>query len=216
MKRHGHLPVPAGWLGVVLLAFCSNSWAQLPTVGGPPTPAKQGPQVGEKAPDFSLPDQYGAPTRLSDLLAAPAAGQPGEAKPGRWVLLVFYRGYWCTYCNADLRSLQDHLEEFTSRGVRLVAVSVDPPLVTRRYADKQGFSLTFLSDPPAQVIRRYHLLREGSGDRQDEVARPAQFLIDSAGTIRWLNLSEDMSVRVRPQDILKVIDELLLASSPGP
>ena len=54
--------------------------------------SKQAPQVGQKAPDFTLSDQNGNPVRLSELVASPegAAAAPGK----RWVLLVFYRGYW--------------------------------------------------------------------------------------------------------------------------
>ena len=52
--------------------------------------AANAPQVGEKAPDFTLPDAQGRPVRLQSLLAAPAA----SGAPGSWVLLIFYRGYW--------------------------------------------------------------------------------------------------------------------------
>ncbi|HYU36105.1 MAG TPA: hypothetical protein VEW48_28430 [Thermoanaerobaculia bacterium] len=58
-------------------------------------PASAGaPQIGQKAPDFTLPDSQGRPVRLSGLLGAPAGGAAGSGAPGSWVLLVFYRGYW--------------------------------------------------------------------------------------------------------------------------
>lgn len=60
-------------------------------------PASKGaPQVGQKAPDFTLPDQNGAPVTLSSFQVPPPAGQPDPAagRAGQWVLLVFYRGYW--------------------------------------------------------------------------------------------------------------------------
>jgi hypothetical protein len=56
-------------------------------------PASAGaPKVGEKAPDFTLPDSQGRPVRLYGLLGAPSGGAPGS--PGSWVILIFYRGYW--------------------------------------------------------------------------------------------------------------------------
>lgn len=56
-------------------------------------PASAGaPKVGEKAPDFTLPDSEGRPVRLSSLLGSPSGGAPGV--PGAWVILIFYRGYW--------------------------------------------------------------------------------------------------------------------------
>jgi peroxiredoxin len=212
MQRRWNQLVPVSLLAI-LLVFWSKSGAQLPPAGGAPPPAEDGPQVGQKAPDFTLPDKYGVPMTLSKLLATAAAGKGDEPRRSPWVLLVFYRGYRCSFCQFDLRSLQEHLDEFTARGVRIVAISVDGSDVTRKHAKKKGLTLTFLSDSEAEVIRRYDLLRERSGLRRAEVARPAQFLIDSGGTIRWINLSEDMRVRVRPQDILKVIDELTVASS---
>ena len=76
-------------LGVLSLAvlglflFMTLSFArQLPASAG-------APKVGEKAPDFTLPDSQGRPVRLSSLL-----GSPGGGAPGAWVILIFYRGYW--------------------------------------------------------------------------------------------------------------------------
>ncbi len=93
-----------------------------------------------------------------------------------------------------------------------MAVSVDPPEVNREHCAKQGYTYTFLSDEKRQVIRRYDLLHEGGGPTGD-IARPAEFLIDSGGTIRWVNLTEDYRVRVRPEEILSLIDELEAAAS---
>ena len=109
--------------------------------------------------------------------------------------------------------MQKHLDEFTTRGVRVVALSVDLHEVTRKHCQKQGYTYTFLSDPKAEVIRRYDLLHADGGPNGD-IARPAEFLIDPSGTIRWVNLTDDYRVRARPEEILKVIDELAIASPP--
>lgn len=90
----------------------------------------------------------------------------------------------------------------------MVAIGVDPPEVTREHAKKQGYTYLFLSDAQAEVIRRYDLLHEDGGPGQADIARPAEFLIDSAGTIRWVNLTDDYRVRARPEQILSVLDEL--------
>lgn len=114
-----------------------------------------------------------------------------------------------------MRGFEKNLEEFKKRGVRVVALSVDPPAVNREHTAKQGYSYTFLSDEKAEVIRRYDLLHEHGGPAGD-IARPAEFLIDSTGTVRWVNLTEDYRVRSRPADILKVIDELKPPPSTNP
>ncbi len=93
MKRCWNRLVPLAGL-VLLFAAAMHLHAQLPL-------SKGAPKVGEKAPDFTLPDSNGKPAKLSELVVAPmpdpfgAAGKSDAAseKP-RWVLLVFYRGYW--------------------------------------------------------------------------------------------------------------------------
>jgi peroxiredoxin len=107
-----------------------------------------------------------------------------------------------------LRSFQRRLSEFESRDIRVVAISVDPPEINRRQRQKLGFTYTFLSDPKAEVIRRYDLLHAGAGPTGGDIARPAEFLIDSTGTIRWVNLTENIAVRARPEQVLKAFDEM--------
>lgn len=104
-----------------------------------------------------------------------------------------------------MRSFEQHLPEFARRGIRPVAVSVDPPEVTREHLAKMGWTYTFLSDPEARVIRRYNL-EHPFGDQV--IARPAEFLIDPTGTVRWVDLTEDYRVRTRPETVLEVFDRL--------
>jgi peroxiredoxin len=107
-----------------------------------------------------------------------------------------------------LRSFQERLSEFESRGIRVVALSVDAPEINRRQRQKLHFAYTFLSDPKAEVIRRYDLLHPGAGPKGADIARPAEFLIDSTGIIRWVNLTENIAVRARPEQVLKAFDEM--------
>ena len=107
-----------------------------------------------------------------------------------------------------MRSFQERLPEFTSRGIRPVAVSVDPPETTRAHIAKNGWTYTFLSDPKAEVIRRYDLLHPGAGMNGGDTARPAELLIDPTGTVRWVDLTEDYKVRTRPEDVLRAFDQL--------
>jgi peroxiredoxin len=84
-----------------------------------------------------------------------------------------------------------------------VAISVDTLEINRRQRQKLGYTYTFLSDPKAEVIRRYDVLHRGAGPKGTHVARPAEFLIDSTGTIRWVNLTENIAVRARPEQLLE-------------
>ena len=89
----------------------------------------------------------------------------------------------------------------------MVAISVDSPEINRRQRQKLGYTYTFLSDPRAEVIRRYDLLRRGAGSKGTDIARPAEFLIDSSGIIRWVNLTENIAVRARPEQVLEAFDQ---------
>jgi peroxiredoxin len=90
----------------------------------------------------------------------------------------------------------------------VVAISVDPPEINRSHSKKLGFTFAFLSDPKAEVIRRYDLLHPGAGPKGTDIARPAEFLIDSTGIIRWVNLTENAAVRARPGQVLKAAESL--------
>jgi peroxiredoxin len=107
-----------------------------------------------------------------------------------------------------LRSFQQRLPEFESRGIRVVAISVDTPEINRRQRQKLGYTYTFLSDPGADVIRRYNLLHREAGPKGADIARPAEFLIDSTGTIRWVNLTENIAVRARPEQMLEAFGQM--------
>ena len=105
-----------------------------------------------------------------------------------------------------MRSFQQHLSEFDARGIRVVRISVDPPEINRRQSQKLGYTFPLLSDPNAQVIRRYDVLHPGAGPKGADVARPAEFLIDSSRVVRWVNLADNIAVRARPEQVLSAFD----------
>jgi peroxiredoxin len=96
------------------------------------------------------------------------------------------------------------LDKFTEAGIRPVAISIDTPDVSRNLTQQAGYTFPFLSDPNAEVIRRYDLVHAGAGENGSDIARPAEFLLDSSGTVRWLNLTENYWVRARPEQVLEV------------
>jgi peroxiredoxin len=105
-----------------------------------------------------------------------------------------------------LRSFQQRLSEFEAHGVRVVGISVDPPEINRRQSKKLGYTFTLLSDPEAKVIRRYDVLHRGAGPRRADIARPAEFLIDADGVVRWVNLTDNIAVRARPEQALEAFE----------
>ena len=93
-------------------------------------------------------------------------------------------------------------------GIQPVAISVDSPEDSSKLRQDAGYTYPFLSDPKADVIRRYDLLHAGAGIEGQDVARPAEFLVDSSGTVRWVNLTENYWVRARPEQVLEVAKTL--------
>jgi len=89
-------------------------------------------------------------------------------------------------------------------GIRPVAISVDAPDVSRNLAQQQGYTFPLLSDQKVEVIRRYDLVHAGAGENGHDIARPAEFLVDTTGTVRWINLTENYWIRARPEQVLEV------------
>ncbi len=84
-----------------------------------------------------------------------------------------------------------------------MAISVDTPEINRGMLAQAGYTFPFLSDSKAEAIRRYDLLHAGAGENGADISRPAEFLLDSSGKVRWVNLTENYWVRARPDQILE-------------
>ena len=89
-----------------------------------------------------------------------------------------------------------------------MAISVDPPDVSRELRNKAGYTFTILSDPNAEVIRRYDLLHVGGGPDGNDISRPAEFLVDKSRVVHWENFTEDIRVRARADKMLDASRQL--------
>jgi peroxiredoxin len=178
--------------------------------------AVPGLAVGDHAPDFSLPDAIGRAVSLRERLSAGP------------VVLVFYRGEWCPYCNTYLRALQAALPQFATRGASLIAVSPQSPDHSLSITEKAQLGFYVLSDVNQVVIRAYkvqftvptdlqdlHLavfhtdLRDHTADRSWQLPAPASFVIDRNGVVRAAHVSADYRTRMEPGDIVATLDELI-------
>ncbi len=111
-------------------------------------------------------------------------------------------------CNLELRGIEKHLGEFQAAGVRPVAISVDSPQQSSDLRKKASYTFTFLSDPKAEAIRRYALLHVGGGPDGHDISRPAEFLVDSNGVVRWTNFTEDVRVRAHAEEMLAAVKNI--------
>ena len=97
----------------------------------------------------------------------------------------------------------------------MIAISVDSPADSEKLRRSQGYTFPILSDAQEDVIRRWDLVHvHGRRDGAD-ISRPAEFLIDSSGKVRWVNLTEDFVVRARPEEALAAFDAMNKSSHSG-
>jgi peroxiredoxin len=163
-----------------------------------------GLSVGDEAPDFELPDATGRQVRLSDLL------RDGP------VVLSFYRGEWCPYCNLTLHTWQQRLDDLSNAGGRFVAVT-----------EKHQLAFPVLSDETQDVIRAYKLhfdlpsalkdlygnawgldLTEQNADGSWSLPVPGTFVVDRDRKIRFAFAWADYRVRAEPDEVLAALRSL--------
>ncbi len=127
------------------------------------------PEVGELAPDFTLPDQDKQPVTLSDLR-------------GRPVMLVFYPLAFSSTCQGELCTIRDDFDAYEDRGVTVLGISVDSTNALRAWKEQQGFRHRFLSDrlPTGRVARLY-----GVWNEDNQYADRGTFILDATGVIRY-------------------------------
>jgi peroxiredoxin len=177
-------------------------------------PAGVGVAVGKKAPDFTLKDTEGAEVKLSALV---------KESP---VLLVFYRGGWCPYCNVQIRDLTMRFADYRHRNVTPVAVSVDTIAETAKTDATYTIPFRVLSDPDRAALKAYKVeqkvadadvatlkghgidLEAASGRDHHVIAIPSMFLIDGKGVVRWAHADGEYTVRPTTDQVLAAIDAL--------
>ena len=108
-----------------------------------------------------------------------------------------------------MRSFERRLNDFRARRVAIAAISVDSTDDSRKLSQARGYTFPLLSDPKADVIRRYGLLHPKGGEDGQDISRPAEILVDSNGSIRWENLTDDVIVRARPEQALEGFDRTI-------
>ena len=102
-----------------------------------------------------------------------------------------------------MRGIQRTLSSLESLGILPIAISADSPEESRALIQKAGLTFPLLSDGKAETIRRYDLLHPKAGPDEHDIARPAEFLLDSRGTVCWVNLTENYWVRATPEQMLE-------------
>ncbi|MGD1898286.1 MAG: peroxiredoxin-like family protein [Phormidesmis sp.] len=171
-------------------------------------------KVGDKAPDFTLPDPTGKPVKLSELLT----NGP--------VVINFYRGQWCPYCNLEIRAFQQLLPAFQQANAQVIAISPELPDNSLSITEKHELAFPVLSDIGNTVARSYGLvfalaeslrplykgfgidIPASNGDDTYELPVPATYVVDESGTIRYAYAEADYTLRAEPAEVLAAVKAL--------
>ena len=168
---------------------------------------------GQKLPNFTLPNAVGKEIALESLLAEGA------------VVISFYRGGWCPYCNMELRALQAALPEIKARGATLVAISPETPDASLSTKEKNELSFEVLSDRGNVLAKQLGLvfalpeslrpiynnfginIPAHNGDDTFELPLPATYVLSADGTIVYSFADADYTKRLDPAEIIKALME---------
>jgi len=207
--------------GVLALASSRPAAAEGDKGSGPagaqPAPQAEAPAglaIGDKAPDVTLADAAGKPVKLSELWAR----QP--------VVLTFYRGGWCPFCNQALAAWQEKLPELDKAGAVLVALTPEKSSYATQTVEKHKLTYRVLSDSKYEAAKSYKTLFEMDKGTQEkykgygvdlgehnaagtwELPVPATYVIDTAGVVRWVHFNPDYRKRADPGEVIKAVGAL--------
>lgn len=170
--------------------------------------APEGLFISSKAPNFKAKNQYGADVELKDLL-----------KKGK-VILVFYRGQWCPYCNKQLSRLQDSIQFITDKGATLVAVSPEMPENVSKTLEKTKAQYSVLYDKDMKIMKAYDVefevpentvtryrntgidIEKNNGTNGKYLPVPAVYIIDKESTITYRFFEQDYKKRPSVKELL--------------
>ncbi|WP_298420969.1 peroxiredoxin-like family protein [uncultured Kordia sp.] len=168
-------------------------------------------KTGDQLPEIVLGNALGNQVNVNDILK--------ESK----VVIAFYRGNWCPYCNIQLRALQQAVPEFEAKGAKLVVIGPELPDNSLTTTEKNELTFEVLSDIDMIVVRSMNLvyqlptalqelyekfgidLETNQGNENQELPIAATYVVEQNGTISYHFLEEDYKLRADPQDILNVL-----------
>ncbi|MGK7946081.1 MAG: peroxiredoxin-like family protein [Microcystaceae cyanobacterium] len=180
--------------------------------------AQKSVNVGDTIPNFSLDNAVGKTINLQDLL------------PQGTVIISFYRGGWCPYCNLELRTLQQYLPQFKELGATLVAISPETPDNSLSTTEKNELTFEVLSDVGNEYAKTLGLvftlpdalrpiyqnfgidIQSYNGDDSFEVPIPATYVVTKDGKVVQAYIEPDYTKRLDPDSIITTLQNLAVTA----
>lgn len=157
-------------------------------------------EIGDQAPDFSLPDQNGELVTLSDY-----------GKSSKHVLLIFVRGDWCPSCHIMLRTYQRNKEKLGEKDITVMAIGPDPVGVNREMVESLNVDYKILSDDSLDCSRKYGIKKvpnNPSTSYEEGIPLPASFLIGKDGILHYTSRADHPGEILHPSDLFPVLESL--------
>jgi peroxiredoxin len=152
--------------------------------------------VGDKAPDFTLPDTDLKPRRLKDFL-------------DKKVVMAFYPGAFTSVCTKEMCVFRDSLAKLNNLKAQVVGVSVNDPFSNKGFANANGLNFPILSDYNREVIGLYGIAAtDFAGLKGYTAAKRSIFIIDRKGIVRYAWTSEDPRIEPNYEEIEKALEEI--------
>ncbi len=166
-----------------------------------------GLNVNDKAPEFTAKDQNGKVISLKE-----------ELKNGK-VVLIFYRGQWCPYCNKQLKGIEDSLSLLTSKGATVLAITPEQPASVGKTIEKTKATYSILTDDNLKIMKEYDVAYTvdpatvekykgygidfslANGNNGANLPVPAVYVIDTKGNITYRHFNADYTKRASVQEI---------------
>ncbi len=176
--------------------------------------AERAVKAGDTAPDFTLTDQDGNTVVLKDMLAKGP------------LVLSFYRGVWCPYCNIELKALEEAVGNIRARGASLVAISMQGAADSRKSQRDNKLSFPILTDNAGELAARFGIrwtlqdyviefhkmfgveLPKIHNDGEWNLPMPARYVIGTDGRVEYAEVNPDYTRRPDPSDLFPVLDKL--------
>lgn len=153
-------------------------------------------KVGDKAPEFTLPDTDRKLRTLKELL-------------GKKTVLLFYPGAFTGVCTNEMCAIRDSLTAFNSVDAKVVGISVDSPFANKGFAEHNRLTFPLLSDYARDVVKKYGILLEDfAGLTGYNVAKRAVFVLDGNGIVRYAWISDNPGVEPPYEEVRKATKEV--------
>lgn len=187
-------------IAMAIIAVLVAAWIWVTKRGLRPVPPQLKP--GQSLPDFHATDEHGDPVQSTALHGSPT-------------VILFVRGNWCPFCSSQVKDLTRYYKDIIDLGAKLVLFTPKPLETTRRVAEFFELEFDFWLDESLMVTEKLGLVLKSGvpGDYEKEYGSdtiwPTALVIDSAGIIRYTELSKHISDRPDPEILLRELRKTL-------